>query len=92
MFETEGYSFYSAESLGFPFDEPAIFGWIKRRRGPLIALNGPLTWVADHDPVGDEGDEYAVKLKAANVAVDHRSGFSGPAGVCLNFFAVARRG
>jgi acetyl esterase len=26
---------------------------------------------ADHDPLGDEGDEYAAKLKAANVAVDH---------------------
>jgi dienelactone hydrolase len=26
---------------------------------------------ADHDPLHDEGDEYAAKLKAANVAVDH---------------------
>jgi acetyl esterase len=26
---------------------------------------------ADHDPLRDEGDEYAAKLKAANVAVDH---------------------
>jgi len=26
---------------------------------------------ADHDPLHDEADEYAAKLKAANVAVDH---------------------
>jgi acetyl esterase len=26
---------------------------------------------ADHDPLHDEGDEYAAKLKTANVAVDH---------------------
>jgi len=26
---------------------------------------------ADHDPLRDEGNEYAVKLKAANVCVDH---------------------
>jgi acetyl esterase len=26
---------------------------------------------ADHDPLRDEGNEYAAKLKAANIAVDH---------------------
>ncbi len=26
---------------------------------------------ADHDPLSDEGNEYAARLKAANVAVDH---------------------
>src|SRR5260370_15126586 len=26
---------------------------------------------ADHDPLHDEGAEYAAKLKTANVAVDH---------------------
>jgi acetyl esterase len=30
-----------------------------------------LIVTADHDPLHDEGDEYASKLKAANIAVDH---------------------
>jgi acetyl esterase len=30
-----------------------------------------LIITADHDPLHDEGDEYASKLKAANIAVDH---------------------
>jgi len=42
---------------------------------PLFAtdLSGvapALIITADHDPLHDEGDEYAAKLKAANVAVD----------------------
>jgi acetyl esterase len=42
---------------------------------------------ADHDPLHDEGDEYAAKLKAAGVAVDHICwpgmihGFASMAGV-----------
>lgn len=42
---------------------------------------------ADHDPLHDEGDEYAAKLKAANVAVEHTCwpgmvhGFASMAGV-----------
>jgi acetyl esterase len=30
-----------------------------------------LIVTADHDPLHDEGEEYASKLKEANVAVDH---------------------
>jgi acetyl esterase len=30
-----------------------------------------LIITADHDPLHDEGDEYASKLKAANIVVDH---------------------
>jgi acetyl esterase len=37
----------------------------------LAGVAPALIITADHDPLHDEGDEYAVKLKAANVAVDH---------------------
>jgi acetyl esterase/lipase len=43
---------------------------------PLFATNltgvaPALIITADHDPLHDEGDEYATKLKAANISVDH---------------------
>lgn len=37
----------------------------------LIGIAPALIVTADHDPLHDEGDEYAAKLKAANVLVDH---------------------
>jgi acetyl esterase len=37
----------------------------------LTGVASALIITADHDPLHDEGDEYAAKLKAANVAVDH---------------------
>jgi acetyl esterase len=37
----------------------------------LTGLAPALIVTADHDPLHDEGDEYASKLKAANVSVDH---------------------
>ena len=37
----------------------------------LMGVASALIITADHDPLHDEGDEYAAKLKAANVAVDH---------------------
>ena len=37
----------------------------------LTGLAPAFIVTADHDPLHDEGDEYATKLKAANVSVDH---------------------
>jgi acetyl esterase len=37
----------------------------------LTGVAPAFIMTADHDPLRDEGDEYAAKLKAANVAVDH---------------------
>ncbi len=37
----------------------------------LSGVAAALIITADHDPLHDEGDEYAAQLKAANVAVDH---------------------
>lgn len=37
----------------------------------LSDLPAALIITADHDPLRDEGDQYAEKLKSANVAVDH---------------------
>jgi acetyl esterase len=37
----------------------------------LAGVAPALIVTADHDPLHDEGDEYAAKLKAAGVAVDH---------------------
>ena len=47
-----------------------------RRYPPLFATNlagvAPARIVtADHDPLRDEGEEYAAKLRAANVDVDY---------------------
>ena len=37
----------------------------------LTGVAPAFIMTADHDPLRDEGDEYAAKLKDANVAVDH---------------------
>src|SRR5580698_2520351 len=37
----------------------------------LTGLAPAFVVTADHDPLHDEGDEYAIKLKAANVLIDH---------------------
>jgi acetyl esterase/lipase len=37
----------------------------------LAGLAPALIVTADHDPLRNEGDEYATRLKAANVPVDH---------------------
>ncbi len=37
----------------------------------LTGIAPALIITADHDPVRDEGNEYASKLKAANIPVDH---------------------
>jgi acetyl esterase len=42
-----------------------------KRRPQLIGVAPAFIITADHDPLRDEGDEYAAKLKAANVAVDY---------------------
>jgi len=53
----------------------------------LIGVAPALIITADHDPVRDEGNEYASKLKAANILVDHTCwtgmihGFASMAGV-----------
>jgi len=53
----------------------------------LTSVAPALIVTADHDPLRDEGDEYAAKLKSANVAVEHTRwegmvhGFASLAGV-----------
>jgi acetyl esterase len=53
----------------------------------LTSVGPALIVTADHDPLRDEGDEYAAKLKSANVAVEHTRwegmvhGFASLAGV-----------
>lgn len=53
----------------------------------LAAVAPALIITADHDPLHDEGDEYAARLKAAHVSVDHTCwpgmihGFASLAGV-----------
>ena len=53
----------------------------------LIGVAAALIITADHDPLRDEGNEYANKLKAANIAVEHTCwpgmvhGFASLAGV-----------
>src|SRR5258708_27939990 len=44
----------------------SIKGITRRAWRPFCTISLP-----PHDPLHDEGDEYAAKLKAANVAVDH---------------------
>src|ERR1700751_1784453 len=41
------------------------------RNRSLTGVAPAFIMTADHDPLRDEGDEYAAKLKDANVAVDH---------------------
>ena len=53
----------------------------------LVGVAPALIITADHDPLRDEGKEYANKLKAANIAVEHTCwpgmvhGFASLAGV-----------
>jgi acetyl esterase len=53
----------------------------------LIGVVAAFIVTADHDPLRDEGNEYANKLKAANIAVEHTCwpgmvhGFASLAGV-----------
>ncbi len=53
----------------------------------LAGVAPALIITADHDPLHDEGDEYAARLKAAHVSVDHTCwpgmihGFASLAGV-----------
>jgi acetyl esterase len=53
----------------------------------LTGVAAALIVTADHDPLRDEGNEYADKLKAANIAVEHTCwpgmvhGFAALAGV-----------
>jgi acetyl esterase len=48
--------------------DPAVSPLFATDLGGLAAA---LIVTADHDPLHEEGDEYALKLKAADVAVDH---------------------